>query len=61
LIDIEAVGGRALGAFLKRGKMSCGEYVEHDEELGADLGCVVQSLIAQAGNNARLLECYYWT
>jgi hypothetical protein len=41
--------------------MSCGEHVERDEELGTDLGDVVQSLIAQAGNNARLLECYYWT
>ena len=40
--------------------MSCGEHVERDEELGADLGDVVQSLIAQAGNNARLLECCYW-
>jgi len=41
--------------------MSCGEHVERDEELGADLGDVVQSLIAQAGNNERLLECCYWT
>ena len=41
--------------------MSCGEHVERDEELGTDLEEVVQSLIAQAGNNARLLECYYWT
>ena len=39
--------------------MSCGEHVERDEELGTDLGEVVQSLIAQA-SNARLLECYYW-
>ena len=41
--------------------MSCGEHIERDEELGTDLGDVVQNLIAQAGNNARLLECYYWT
>ena len=40
--------------------MSCGEDVERDEELGTDLGDVVQSLIAEAGNSARLLECYYW-
>ena len=40
--------------------MSCGEHVERDEELGADIGDVVQSLIAQADNNARLVECYYW-
>ena len=40
--------------------MSCGEHVERDEELGTDLGDVVQSLIAEAGNSARLLECYYW-
>jgi hypothetical protein len=36
--------------------MSCDEHVERDE-----LGEVVQSLIAQEGNNARLLECYYWS
>ena len=40
--------------------MSCGEHLERDEELGANLGDVVQSLIAQASNSARLLECYYW-
>ena len=28
--------------------MSCGEHVERDEELGTDLGDVVQSLIAEA-------------
>jgi len=40
--------------------MNWGEHVERDEELGADLREVVQSLAAQAGNNARLLECHYW-
>jgi len=62
-LDAEAVGEalEVSGSRLKRLKMSCGEHVERDEELGADLGDVVQSLIAQAGNNARLLECCYWT
>ena len=41
--------------------MSGGEHVERDEELGPDLGHVVQSLIAQGGDSARLLQCYYWT
>ena len=41
--------------------MSSGKHVERDEELGTDLGRVVQSLIAEAGNNTRLLECYYWS
>ena len=40
--------------------MSCSERVECDQELEFDLADVVQSLIAQASNNARLLECYYW-
>ncbi|MFZ1882646.1 MAG: hypothetical protein WAU53_03365 [Rhodoplanes sp.] len=35
--------------------MSC------DEDVKRDLGPVVQSLIAEEGNNARLLECYYWS
>jgi hypothetical protein len=37
--------------------MSSSERVECDQELVS----VVQSLIAQAGNSARMLECYYWT
>ena len=41
--------------------MSRGEHIERDEEFGTDLGRVVQSLIAEAGNSARLLECYYWS
>ena len=41
--------------------MSCSERVECDQELQSDLVSVVQSLIAQAGNSARMLECYYWT
>lgn len=41
--------------------MSCSERVEHEQELECDIGSVVQSLVAQAGNSAQLLECYYWT
>lgn len=41
--------------------MSGGEHVERDEELKSDLEHVVQSLFAEAGNSARLLECYNWT
>lgn len=45
----------------KWGHMSCSERVEHEQELECDLASVVQTLVAQAGNSAQLLECYYWT
>jgi hypothetical protein len=41
--------------------MNCGKRADCDQELQRDLVSVVQSLIAQAGNSARMLECYYWT
>lgn len=41
--------------------MSRGERIERAEELGTDLEHVVQSLIGEGGNRARLLECYYWS
>jgi hypothetical protein len=41
--------------------MSCDEADKRDGELGSDLLHVVQSLIAEEGNNAGLLECYYWS
>ena len=41
--------------------MICDEPDKRDGELGSDLLHVVQSLIAEEGNNARLLECYYWS
>jgi hypothetical protein len=42
-------------------QISRGEHIERAEELGTDLERVVQSLTGQAGNRARLLECYYWS
>jgi hypothetical protein len=39
--------------------MSCREHIDL-EEVETDPREVVQSLIARAGNPARLLECYYW-
>jgi hypothetical protein len=41
--------------------MSFSEREECDRELQFDLANVVESLMAQAGNSVRLLECYYWT
>ena len=34
---------------------------EGDQELQCDLTAAVQNLIAQTGNNQRVLECYYWS
>ena len=41
--------------------MSWSERGEREQELECDLVAVVQNLVAQAGNSAQMLECYYWT
>ena len=54
-ILIVGVAGR------KWGHMSWSERGEREQELECDLVAVVQNLVAQAGNSAQMLECYYWT